>query len=135
MKAINKQGKKIMDVLAEGVISEATDSKKIDNMKGVFMAVHVEFVSVCNLGQIFSVTHYYEQNGDLMRDPDMEFIKGSDGEYYPISFWQDEPLKRDEAVEWEDSEITRINPKMQAALTSFANTWMRNIREQQGLKI
>lgn len=133
MKAINKQGKKIMDVLVEGVISEATDSKKIYNTKGVFMAVHVEFVSVCNLGQIYSVAHYYEQNGDLMRDPDMEFIKGGDGEYYPISFWQDAPLVRTETVLWKDGEITGWMGKEQAKLVPFANAWMKNIKDQQGL--
>jgi len=134
MKAINQRAKKVMDVLIEGMDIEANDSKKIDNTKGTFMPVHVEHVTECNLGQIFSIAHYYKQNGDLMRDPDMEFIKGGDGEYYPISFWQDAPLKRDEAVEWgENGEITGIKPKLQAALATFANTWMKNIKEQQGL--
>ena len=135
MKAINQQARKVMDLLVEGVDIEASESKKINNTKGAFMTVHVEVVALCNLGQIFSIAHYYEQNGDLMRDPDMEFIKGGDGEYYPISFWQDSPLKRDDAIEWEDGEITKIDPKMQAALASFANTWMKNIKEQQGLVI
>ena len=134
MKAINQQAKKVMDLLTANWDSVG-NGRKIDNTKGTFMPVHVEHVTKCTLGQIFSIAHYYEQNGDLMRDPDMEFIKGGDGEYYPISFWQDSPLKRDDAVEWEDGEITRINPKMQAALASFANTWMKNIKEQRGLVI
>ena len=124
-----------MDVLIEGLDNDTNDHKKIDNTKGIFMPVHVEYVGKCDMGQVFSITHYYEQNGDLMRDPDMEFIKGGDGEYYPISFWQDAPLKRDDAVEWGDDEITLINPKMQAALASFANTWMKNIKVQQGLVV
>ena len=135
MKAINQQAKKVMDVLTEGVDIEADDSKKVDNTKGAFMTVHVECVGTSNLGPLYSIAHYYEQNGDLMRDPDMEFIKGGDGEYYPISFWQDSPLKRDEAVEWKDGEITGIKPKLQAELATFANMWMRNIKEQQGLVI
>ena len=121
-----------MDTLTEGVIIEATDSKKIDNTKGTFMMVHIECVSVCNLGKIYSVAHYYTQNGDLMRDPDMEFIKGADGEYYPISFWQD-PLIRDEVATWKDGTLVFYNEKRQAALATFANEWMRNIKEQQGL--
>ena len=132
MKPINQRAKKVMDVLTQS-IDKIGDHKKIDNAKGAFMAVHVEHVNTCNLGQIFSITHYYEQNGDLMRDPDMEFIKGGDGEYYPISFWQDAPLKRDDAVEWKDSKVSGIKPKLQAALVTFANSWMRNIKEQQRL--
>lgn len=132
MKAISKTAKKVMDKLTENWDSVG-NGRKIDNANGTFMAVHVELVNQCKLGQIFSVTHYYEQNGDLMRDPDMEFIKGEDGEYYPISFWQDAPLKRDEAVVWEDSKVSGIRPKLQAKLATFANTWMKNIAFQQGL--
>ena len=135
MKAINKTAKKVMDHLIEGVDIDADDSKKIDNTKGVFMVVHIECVGKCNLGQIYSVAHYYEQNGDLMRDPDMQFIKGGDGEYYPISFWQDAPTIRDEPVKWVDGDIVSYNEKRQAGLVTFANTWMKNIKEQQGLVI
>ena len=133
MKAINKQAKKVMDVLIEGVDIDADDSKKIDNTKGTFMPVHIEYVTNCEFGAIYSVAHYYEQNGDLMRDPDMEFIKGGDGEYYPISFWQDAPLVRDETVLWKTGEITGWMGKEQAKLVPFANTWMKNIKDQQGL--
>ena len=135
MKAINKQAKKVMDLLIKDVDIDADDSKKIDNTKGAFMTVHIECVGKCNLGEIYSVAHYYEQNGDLMRDPDMEFIKGGDGEYYPISFWQDAPTIRDEPVKWKDGDIVSYNAQRQAALVTFSNMWMRNIKEQQGLVI
>lgn len=132
MKAINKTAKKVMDKLTENFDSVG-NGRKIDNTNGTFMAVHVELVNECKLGQIYSVTHYYEQEGDLMRDPDMEFIKGEDGEYYPISFWQDAPLVRDETVIWKEGELVCYYGKRQAALVTFANTWMKNIKEQQGL--
>ena len=134
MKAISKQAKKVMDVLT-GYIDGASDHKTIDNTEGTFMPVHVEHVKKCNLGQVFSIAHYYEQNGDLMRDPDMEFIQGGDGEYYPISFWQDAPTIRDEPAKWIDGDIVSYNAPRQAALVTFANMWMRNIKEQQGLVI
>lgn len=134
MKATNKTAKKVMDLLTAELHTDTNDHKKIDHTKGVFMAVHVEFIGSCSLGVIYSVSHYYKQNGDLMRDPDMEFIKGADGEYYPISFWQDSPLKRDEPLDWgEDGEVVRYDAKRQAALVTFANLWMKNIKEQQGL--
>ena len=134
MKSINKKAKKVMDKLT-GHIDGANDHKKIDNTEGTFMPVHVEHLRPCKLGQIFSVAHYYKQNGDLMRDSDMEFIKGGDGEYYPISFWQDAPPVRNEVVMWKDGEITGWMGKEQASLVTFANTWMKNIKEQQGINI
>ena len=133
MKAINKKAKKVMDMLIEGLDYETYDHKEIDNTKGTFMPVHIERIGKCNLGPIYSIAHYHKQNGDMMRDPDMEFIKGGDGEYYPISFWQDAPLKRDEVVVWKDGEITGWMGKEQAALATFANIWLKNIKEQQGL--
>ena len=132
MKAINQQAKKVMDALTANWDSVG-NGRKIDNTNGTFMPVHIERLNKCKLGQIFSIAHYFEQNGDLMRDPDMEFIKGGDGEYYPISFWQDSPLIRDEPATWKDGEIVAYSAKRQASLVTFANTWMRNIKEQQGL--
>jgi len=133
MKAINQRAKKVMDKLTENWDSVG-NGRKIDNTKGTFMAVHIELIGECELGKIFSITHYYEQEGDLMRDPDMEFIKGGDGQYYPISFWQDSPRIRDEPLTWKDGEMVSYNEKRQKALVTFANTWMRNIKEQQGGK-
>ena len=135
MKAINQQARKVMDVLTAGVDFKTIDCKKIDNTGGTFMTVHVECIGRCNLGPIYSIAHYYKQNGDMMRDPDMEFIKGEDGEYYPISFWQDSPPIRDEPINWEVGEIVSYGEKRQAALATFANMWMKNIKEQQGLAI
>lgn len=135
MKHVNKKAKKVMDVLTEGM-DKIGDHRKIDNTKGAFMAVHIEHINNCNLGEIFSISHYFEQNSDLMRDPDMEFIKGGDSEYYPISFWQDAPLKRDETLDWgEDGKIKGIKPKLQAELATFSNMWMKNIKMQQKLVI
>ena len=132
MKAINLRAKMVMDTLTKNM--EGTDGhRKIDNTGKTFMPVHVERMNKCELGQIYSIAHYFKQNGDMMRDPDMEFIKGADGEYYPISFWQDSPPVRDEVVVWRDGEIVCYKGKQQMNLVSFANTWMRNIKEQQGL--
>lgn len=136
MKAINTQARRVMDYLTEGVVFDADDSKKIDNTEGLYMLVHIENVGKCKLGEIYSVAHYYTQNGDLMRDPEMEFIKGEDGEYYPISFWQDSPVVRDEPVNWgEDGEVVSCNEKRQTAFVTFANMWMKNIKHQQGLVV
>ena len=134
MKAIKPRAKKVMDALTANWDSVG-NGRKIDNTNGTFMPVHIERLNKCKLGQIFSVAHYFEQNGDLMRDPDMGFIKGGDGEYYPISFWQDSPLIRDEVATWKDGEIVAYREKQQASLVTFANTWMRNIKEQQGLVV
>ena len=133
MKAISAKAQKVMDKLTLGLV-KLGDSRKIDNTQGALMPVCVELTNTNYLGPIFSVAHYYEQNGDLMRDPDMEFIRGEDGKYYPISFWQDGVITcRDEALVWEDGRIKGLRAKLQADLADFANTWIANIQEQQRL--
>ena len=54
-------------------------SRKIENSKA-FMPVHLQKLRACEHGVFYSMTHYYEQNGDLMRDPDMEFIVTDSGQ-------------------------------------------------------
>ena len=135
MKHLNKQAKAVMDKLTEGLNGTA---RKIDNNKS-FMAVHVEEIATIEHspnGPVFSVAHYYKQNGDLMSDPDMTFLKGITGEWFPLSFQQDGgfPIYQEVIAEtFDDGRIKSYRPKLSADLTSFANTWMRNIKKQQGL--
>lgn len=132
MKHINQEAGKILDTLTLGM-DKAGDRKKIDNTKGAFMAVHVEYIGREGDNKIFSITHYYKQNGDLMRDPEMEFIRDRFGNWYPISFLQDAPLVRDEPITWQGGLIVTCGEKKQAKLTAFSNMWMKNIHRQQGL--
>ena len=135
MKHLNKQAKAVMDQLTEGLNG---GHRKIENNKS-FMAVHVEEISTIEHnpnGPVFSVAHYYKQNGDLMSDPDMTFLKGLTGEWFPLSFQQDGgfPIYQEVIAEtFDDGRIKSYRPKLSADLTSFANTWMKNIKEQQNL--
>lgn len=139
MKCLTGEAHKVMEILVEG-LEYGGKGKKIDNSNGVFMAVHVEFVNKFNdgiYGDVFSVAHYYEQNGDLMRDPDMEFLRNN-GKFYPIYFRQDGfPGKDQEVLVFDaDGHVTGYRKKIQADMTRFANkTWMPNIREQQKLEM
>jgi hypothetical protein len=130
MRAINTRAKKIMDILTE-MCTHLGDHDKF-HTEGPFMDVSVECIGKCNLGPMFSIAHYYEQNGDLMRDPEMCFIKGGDGEYYPYYYRLDGLGIEQEAVTWDiDGTVKRVNPLWQRSQAAFAGTWMRNIKNQQ----
>jgi hypothetical protein len=134
MKHINQKAKKIMDKLTEGLTPD-NSHKKIDNSKGAFMPVVVEYLREEKLGSFFSVTHYYEQNGDAMRDPDMEFLRANDGQYYPAYFRQDGApgMEQEVFIYGEDGEIKEFRPRLMNDLKNFSNIWMENIRQQQGI--
>jgi len=137
MKAIDREAQAVMDRLTVG-LNETLNHRKINNADGIFMPVTAEWIGKCDSGTLFSIAHYYEQNGDMMRDPEMIFLKGHDGKYYPTYFRQDTmwgiPVEQESIVIHEGKPLVAY-PRMQEDHVSFANVWMRNIKEQQKLEV
>ena len=138
MKKLNQRAHKVMDKLTAPLngVGSATkyDAHDYASKKRGIMSVSVECINEVEAGKIYSVTHYYEQNGDLMSDPDMTFLKAvSTGDYFPLTFRQDNLGIDQDSVVWKDGKITGIRPKMQSDMTTFANQWLMNIKDQQNL--
>ena len=105
---------------------------KLDASKGLFMAVCVEQLTERH----YSVAHYYEQNGDLMADPEMTFYRCEHGKVFPCSYRQDGLGLYQESLEISEGGIVEGElPKLQADHADFANLWMANIAEQQQLTV
>ena len=47
--------------------------------------IEIECLQQTSIGPLFSVAHYFEQNGDLVPDPDVVFVRAADG-WAPVSF-------------------------------------------------
>lgn len=106
------------------------DARKINNAGPPIMAVSIDRLSERH----YSIAHYYEQNGDLMADPDMTFFKADEGKVYPCTFQQDNlGVYRIGLDITPDGDIEHENGREQADQAAFANGWMRNIADQQGL--
>ncbi|NCB47409.1 hypothetical protein EOM81_10385 [bacterium] len=130
MKAINKSAaktmRKMMNMMENGYAKIQKSSS--------FMPVTIEHIGQNDFGKLFSVAHYSEQNGDLMRDPEMVFILCADEEFYPISIQQDYVGKHQDVLEYDDNgKIKGWHPRLQSDIAGFANFWLRNIKEQQSL--
>ena len=137
MKTLNKQSTKIFNKITEGMgfsSDESISYKKIDNRSRAVMALVVECIGQTDFGPIFSLCHYFKQNGDMCQDPEMLFLKHECGEVFPSMFQQAIPPVYEESLykDHEDGEWKCL-PRLQAAHTRFANTWMKNIKEQQKL--
>jgi len=95
------------------------------------MPVCVDAVGTTPQGAlIVSVAHYYEQNGDLMADPEVTFVVTRDDYVFPISFRQDSLGIDRQYGRWEGAKVY-WNLRMQNDLAGFCNQWMQNIKEQQ----
>ena len=126
--ALSHEAGAVLEHLIKGL--EVGGAAKFNNAPRMFMAVCVDRLSARH----YSVAHYYEQNGDLMADPDMTFYRTEDGQFYPCSFQQDSLAVYQEGLEIrEDGTIVSLHETVQASQADFANTWMRNIADQQGL--
>lgn len=135
MKAVRQSAKKVLDILTQG-LTNLGDHRTYDNAHGAYMPVHVELTDTYEMGPVFSVSHSYTQNSDIMRDPEMLFIRGADGNYYPIYYRQDPYIERFSVrlnSEGGMTRVTGVNLKMQAEQAVFTGFWMRNVKEQQGL--
>ena len=142
MKNLNKSATATFKKLIEGLeYNTETEGKKshrrIEN--GSWMPLSIEIIDKTPNGQkIIMLCHYGEMNGDLMADPEMNFLVSPSGETVcPIYFRNDYTTLagfggEKPSVFDNDENYTRytINKAMQADQTQFANVWMKNIKEQ-----
>lgn len=132
MKALNQAATEILEHLTEGMNLDAS-YRKISNSK-TCMPVSVECIGQTAEGLLFSVAHYGEQNGDLMRDPDVEFLKSkTDGKFFPLTCRSDYTGTFHQAVIWEKGRAEKFHRGLQREITNFCNGWLPTIKKQQGL--
>ncbi|MDY3555977.1 hypothetical protein R5W24_005124 [Gemmata sp. JC717] len=96
-----------------------------------YMPLSVEFVGAGPRGgMLISIMHTFEQNGDLMRDPDVvvELIPPVDW-WLPISYRQDGLGLFQEAVA-RDGDRLITHSRLVDSIKQFLGQWDRNLGEQ-----
>jgi hypothetical protein len=126
MKAISKEAQAVVEQVIAGMPASGGHRKVGPEGKAI-MALTVETLP----GGEVSLAHYYRQNGDAMRDPEIVLWKGPDGRFYPVEITQDNVGLYRRLVEFKDGKPARWMPRAQADAATFMGTWMRNVREQQ----
>lgn len=112
------------------LIPNGESSVKIAN-NDTFMAVHVEKIGRNDRGELVSIAHYGEQNGDAMRDPDMVFEVWESGAR-PLSFRNDYlGVFRETCAYDEEGKLLGYYKRELADQVRFASQWFRNIKAQQ----
>ena len=127
MTKVNGASKIVLDKLRE-LAEQNGGHHKLNNSK-TFMPLSIE-----KLGKaVISICHYGEQNGDLMRDPEMIFWKDEKGEYFPYYLRNDYLGKENIFGEVKGGILEVSNRIGQTTLTKFANDWLARVKDQQGL--
>ena len=140
MKKLNLTTTRVFSALLKTVAGN--DYKKL--ISEGFMPLTIEklddaLVTPWGVGTSYSLCHYYEQNGDLMRDPEMLFIvvdnrkEACDYEnlhIYLKMYQQDNLGIYEESIAIAAGRATTYIRAWQAAHTHFAQRWLSNIKEQ-----
>src|SRR5262245_32959183 len=80
-------------------------------------------------GELVSVAHYGEQNGDLMRDPEIVFEVAA-RTWYPVSVQMDYVGSYREAVSVGEDGKVYVCPAWVREIQAFARIWDRNLKHQ-----
>ena len=112
----------------------ATDTAVRFTVEG-YMPLSIENIGTSAAGnRLIAISHTGEQNGDLMRDPEMvfEIHAGPDAAAAePLSFRNDYMGLMQEVYRYDDAgKKTHVDARLKQELKSFARTWFRNLREQ-----
>lgn len=128
---------KLIDTLKDG------QYRKIENSP--FMPLSMEKIgsgisTPWGTANLYSLCHYYEQNGDLMQDPEMCFFmidsrQGFTADFEkvviaPYIFQQANLGIYEESVRMAGCSLSKFHRPMQKAHTEFANGWLSNIQSQ-----
>lgn len=100
-----------------------------------FMPLSVEDIGPSGEGnRLVSLCHYGEQNGDLMRDPDIVFMfhllpDGLAAE--PVSFRNDYMGTCQDVYMYDNAgKRTHVVSALKRELKDFSRTWFKNLRDQ-----
>ncbi len=144
MKKLNEQATKIFCQLLKKLGNNSYI--KINNegyMPLTIECIEEQINTPWGFAKLYSVSHSYVQNGDLMRDPEMVFIvcdnRAHEKDFdniliYTQMFQQDNLGLYEESVRIENNHIKTFIKTWQHGHCSFANTWLRNIKQQGFLK-
>lgn len=154
MTQISKEAKTVFAAILK-MLKENGDEEtniKINNNKpnSGLMPLCVELVgtgieSAWGTGKLYSFTHYYEQNGDSMKDPEIVYFvvdnrgEGEEGVMdllgvWPQMFEQSGIFQTyQELITIEDNKLKTFSPRKQRDAAQFTAQWMKNLKWQQNI--
>lgn len=91
---------------------------------GGFMPLSIQALSDDRI----SISHFYRQNGDLMSDPDMEFVVDRENKSLSARTYRQDGLGVNQSVENEYQEIADF--RLEKELNAFTLEWFKNISNQ-----
>lgn len=131
MKKIEGTPKYLLDYFWK-LAKKNDDYVKIEN-SDVFMYLSISVVGSDSL----VIGHYFEQNGDLMADPEMMFYRNQNEEFIPVYYQLDSLAFYEECMKYdvEQKKYVITDETIHDSLVDFfVNDWSNNLIWQQNLE-
>ena len=125
-RVFNRINKLVPDIMR----APAGAAWKLRTPGGAFMPLCVEVVGYGEGYRVVSLAHYYEQNGDLMADPEMTVKLWRHGMAEALTFQMAAPPLYQEVYGVNEAGQTTVKPRLKHELNAFLDTWTNNIRHQ-----
>lgn len=95
-----------------------------------FMDLNVDYVGEYKAGvHDIAIAHNYEQNGDLIPDPDMVVRLDEELGTVEALTYQDQ-FKYQNVYTYEDGKIKGVYPRLKKELNQFLGMWLMNLKNQ-----
>ena len=120
---VEQRNYRALGKIAPMILSGETDHVRLTAGEGL-MPLSIERLSANRI----AVAHNYVQNGDIMADPDMEFVIDAENKTLSARTYQQDGLGLYQTTENGAGEV--VNSALMGHLNSFARTWFSNIRAQ-----
>jgi len=138
MKSLNKKSKEVFMKLVDLLNADGRLKIKKDGYMDLSMErLATDVKTPLGTATIYSLAHYYVQEGDLMSDPDMQFIcvdlrTATERDLnlvaiYPQNYTLSAMSHYNEAI---CLETNKYSPSIYRGLCDFANIWLQNIVDQ-----
>lgn len=117
-----------------GIINEKGELQFKESLKlksGAFMDLNLDYLEKDEQGEIIAMAHNYEQNGDIMADPDMQIRIIPEMRSIEALTYQQDGMGIFQEVY---PEPNKVNPKVKKELNAFLETWLKNLIAQ-GFKL
>jgi len=137
MKKLQEQATRIFCRLLEKLNGKEHIKLRVEGFMPLSMEYLYQVETPFGTGKVYSLGHTYEQNGDLMYDPEMCFIVTNNGNeiaIYPQLYRQDNLGLYEESIHIENGYVIGYITIWQQGHCSFANQWLKNIQSQGFLK-
>ena len=109
---------------------ESDDYRRYESPGYLRLVIEKLYYPDCKGRPVYSIAHYDEQNGDLMRDPEITFSFDHESQTVEPQTFQNDYMGHYEEIYENRNGVWLYSKSHRASLDDFLHTWLKNIEHQ-----